>query len=86
MRQLTFKGCKYLDFSDHYAAKKEMIQTHEGVKVCWDRPVIDNSYPALVQFCKLRGRLNNPECCLDKEHKQCSDFEIQEHTVININD
>ncbi len=79
--KLTFTGCEHLDFSDNYAAKKEPIGIGNETKICWDRPVIDESFPALVQFCKLRGRLNNPEMCLCEKTKQCSDYVETSHDV-----
>jgi len=81
MRTIKFKACEFLDFSDNYTAKKELIAIRNETKVCWDRPVIDGSYPRLVQFCKKRGRLNNPECCLTEDKKMCSDFNEMEHLV-----
>ena len=89
MKQETtvkFTGCKHLDFSDNYTVKKNLIRVKDGTKVCWNRPVMGSYYPSLVQFCKLRGRLNNPESCLCDEHKQCSDYEETEHEVTNIQD
>lgn len=78
---IKFKGCKHLDFSDNYAAKKELINIGDETKVCWDRPVPDDSYPALVQFCKKCGRLNHPEACLREQDKHCSSYEEYEHEV-----
>lgn len=85
MKKIKFKACKHLDFSDNYSAEKALIDIKGEIKVCWDRPVIDESYPALVQFCKKRGRLNNPECCLSEDNKMCSDYEEIEHKVSNPN-
>jgi len=78
---VKFNGCRHLDFSDNYAAKKSAICINGKTKVCWDRPVIDETYPALVQFCLLRGRLNNPEFCLCEENKRCSDYVDIVHIV-----
>ena len=80
-QEIKFNACEFLDFSDSYSAKKEPISSGGVTKICWDRPVIDSSYPALVQFCKKRGRLNNPECCLYDENKQCTDYKDVEHIV-----
>jgi len=79
--ELKFTACKHLDFSDEYAAKKEPINIMGKEKVCWNRPVIDDTYPKLVQFCKLRGRLNNKDACLFKMTKECSDYDETEHKV-----
>lgn len=79
--EVIFNACKHLDFSDSYNAKKELIGNYGITKVCWDRSVIDDSYPRLVQFCKKRGRLNNPESCLRISDKCCNDYEDFEHIV-----
>ena len=81
METIKFTACKHLDFSDKYSAEKNLISACGKTKVCWNRPVIDNTYPQLVQFCKLRGRMNNPEMCLCEKNKQCSDYEDFEHVV-----
>lgn len=81
LEELTFTGCKHLDYSDNYAAKKEPISVNGETKSCWHRPVLDETYPALVQFCKLRGRMNHPEMCLCEETKQCSDYNEIQHKV-----
>ena len=80
-KEIKFTACEHLDFGDNYAAKKELISSDGQTKVCWDRPVIDESYPKLVQFCKKRGRMNNPEYCLCEKNKGCSDYKDFEHTV-----
>lgn len=81
MTKIKFRACEHLDFSDNYTAKKELINSDHETKVCWNRPVIDASYPSLVQFCKKRGRLNNPEMCLCEKNKRCHDYIEIEHTV-----
>ena len=80
--KIIFTACEHLDFSDNYGAKKEAIVVMGETKVYWHRPVVDESFPALVQFCKLRGRLNNPEMCLCEKTRQCSDYKEHKHTVI----
>lgn len=81
---IKFNACKHLDFSNNYTAKKNAINIKGQTKVCWNRPVIDSTFPALVQFCKLRGRLNNPESCLCEANKQCSDYSDIEHVVDSV--
>ena len=81
MASLKFTACKYLDFSDNYTAEKNLIQVEGEMKVCWNRPVIDDSFPQLVQFCKKRGRMNNPEMCVCVENQQCQDYEDVIHEV-----
>lgn len=80
-QEIKFSACAYLDFSEKYTAHKEPISTPDGVKLCWFRPVPDSSYPALVQFCEKRGRLNSPECCLSEPNKMCSDYTDFEHST-----
>ena len=81
METIKFNACEHLDFSDNYSAKKDLISCNGLIKVCWNRPVPDNSYPALVQFCKKRGRLNSPYSCLCEPLKQCNDYNDIEHIV-----
>ena len=78
-KEIKFKACKYLDFADNYTAKKVLIY---GTKVCWERDVVDVSFPRLVQFCKKYGILNYPESCLREADKMCSDYKEFEHNVI----
>ena len=75
---IEFKACKYLDFEDNYVGcKRQMLG---GGKLFWMRDVsID--YPAMVQFCSKRGRLNNPESCLCESAAQCSDYNDFLHSV-----
>ena len=79
--KIKFTACEHLDFADKYTAKKVLINNF-GTKVCWEREVVDVSFPRLVQFCEKRGRLNNPDCCLREADKMCSDYKEFEHTVI----
>lgn len=79
--EINFLACKHLDFADNYTAKKETIGTKYGTKICWHRPTIDSSYPSLVQFCRLRGRLNYPTACLCQGDKMCSEYNDFNHTV-----
>ena len=53
---LEFNACKQLDFDNNYAAKRQMLGNG---KLFWFRNV-DPDLPRMVQFCKLRGRLNDP--------------------------
>lgn len=82
MSKVEFKACEQLDFSDNYSGKKEIIKQWNGdLKVCWNSPVLDTSYPNLVQFCKLRGRLNNPNNCLYEVNRECSDYKDKLYIV-----
>ena len=81
VEELKFTACKFLDFTDTYSAKKELINNLGVTKLVWHRKVLDTTYPSLVQFCKRIGRLNNAEACLCKLTAQCNDYEEQEHIV-----
>jgi len=79
---MRFNACKYLDFSDNYIAKKQIL----GIgKVFWMRNVRDSTLPAMIQFCSKRGRLNDPEASLCEKHKLCSDYVDFKH-VVNVPD
>lgn len=78
---ITFNACKFLDFSGRYTAEKKSIMLGGTVKVCWNRPVIDASYPSLVQFCQLRGRLDYPDACLSEDKAICIDYIDHQHSV-----
>jgi len=77
MEKVEFKGCKHLDFSDSYSAKKQLLGTGS---VFWLRNV-PSDLPSMVQFCKMRGRLNSPDACIGECKAQCSDYEEIEHNV-----
>ena len=67
---MEFKGCKNLDFDqEKYTCKLVVISNYEG----WERRDVDSNIQ-LCQFCKLRGRLNNPESCIGKDNAICSDY------------
>jgi hypothetical protein len=71
MSKIIFKGCKQLDFEPNYI-NCELVQIANHV--CWERLVVPyENAPRLVQFCKLRGRLNNHFSCVNG-NKQCSEY------------
>ena len=81
-KEITFVACKYLDFSDTYSAKKEIIRTKDGNKICWNRnAAMGLDYSFLVQYCKKFGILHSPFLCLCKLDKDCSDYKAYHHTV-----
>jgi len=84
MTTIKFNGCKHLDFSDNYVAKKQLIALHQ-TKVFWMRENIDPELPTMVQFCKLRGRLNHPEACLSRGKAMCDDY-YEDELVVEINE
>ena len=78
MTKTTFTGCKHLDFETNFLSCKK--QTLADGSVFWLRDV-DPDLPLMVQFCKLRGRLNHPLHCLKVCHAVCRLYEAAEHTV-----
>jgi len=77
---VTFSGCKHLDYEDHFTARKQLLS---GDRVFWMREVSPyEGAPKMVQFCKRRGRINDPEGCLTEEKACCSDFSPAQHTVL----
>ena len=83
MSEIKFTGCQDLDYSESYrpACSRQMLANG---KLFWMRPsyYVDNR---MVQFCKKRGRLNNPESCLCENRAVCSEYEEIEH-IIDVDD
>ncbi|MET4696967.1 hypothetical protein V5J34_004933 [Endozoicomonas sp. NE35] len=79
-QQIKFTACEHLDYSDIYSATCTKEVLHPG-KFFWMRPKSYEGCPQMVQFCKKRGRLNNPEACLCERNKHCDDYKEYEHTV-----
>lgn len=77
---ISFKACEYLDFSDTYSAEKHLISVGGCPKAFWMRNV-EADLPSMVQFCKLRGRLNEPQACLDAGHAYCDKYNEVTHTL-----
>ena len=74
---MKFKGCKHLDFSqDNYMCELVGISKHVG----WERRDPEGKLQ-LCQFCKLRGRLNDPEACIGDGNAMCNDYEEIEHII-----
>ena len=76
MCNVRFTACKYLDFSDNYFAKKQLLS---GGKVFWLREAPYEGAARMVQFCKKRGRINFATGCTSVETAVCSDYEEIEH-------
>ena len=75
--KINFKACKHLDYSDAYTAKKKLMSSNY---VFWLRNVPEDM-PRMVQFCKLRGRLNHHEACIGSCNAQCGEYSETEHSV-----
>lgn len=76
--KVEFEACESLDFKPNYTAKRQMLA---GGKLFWIRPVLDSSYPSMVQFCKKRGRQNSPTACLCEKDKMCNDYKTISHII-----
>ena len=76
---MKFTACKYLDFTNNYSAHKQPLV--DTGKVCWRRPSCYEGAPEMVQFCRKRGRLNNPYHCTTNELARCDLYEDYEHDV-----
>jgi len=78
MEEIKFNGCKHLDFEPNYGGcKRQLLGSGE---LFWIRNTAPDN-PSMVQFCKQRGRLNNPEACLNEKNKQCSDYKMIQHVI-----
>lgn len=79
-RTIEFNGCKHLDYSDGYTGctKKHF----KGIYVYWERDDRWNHEGARrdVQFCKLRGRLNDRSACIEGG-ACCGEYENMLHSV-----
>ncbi len=67
---VEFEACEHLDYEPHYGNCKRQLISCGGTKLCWMRAINKD----LVQFCKLRGRINSPTGCLDEKKAGCSEF------------
>jgi len=76
---VEFTACEHLDFEPKYAGcKRQMLGNG---KLFWMRPDYGTDNPRMVQFCKKRGRLNNPESCTKEGNAQCSDYKEFNHVI-----
>lgn len=73
------KGCKHLEYDETKYSPNCSIVELGGEHANWERKECD---PFSVQFCDLRGRLNQKTACTRWELKQCYEYEEQEHEVI----
>lgn len=75
---MKFIACKHLDYDTEYSnCKRQVLGSGH---VFWLRDV-EPDLPRMVQFCKLRGRINSPQGCTCKQHAHCSEYEDSEHEV-----
>lgn len=73
--KVKFNACEHLDYEPNYGNCKRQLISCGETKLCWKRPL------DLVQFCKLRGRINNPVGCLTENNAVCSEFNEIERIV-----
>jgi hypothetical protein len=78
---IKFTACKNLDFDkSKYCASLAPIQSSGTTKLTWERRDPDGNLQ-LCQFCKLDGRHNDPESCLNYNKRDCPDYEDFEHII-----
>jgi len=65
--------CKFLDYEGTYPACS-LQESADGTKF-WLRPAPYAGAPTAVQFCALRGRLNDMLACTSRAKALCSDYE-----------
>ena len=65
-------GCKHLDYTeDKFLNCKLCTIEPEGWKY-WERMVVPyEGAPVKVQFCKLKGRINEIFACINKDEMMC---------------
>jgi len=71
-------GCKYLDYETNYDDCQIRTIEPEGWKY-WERGERWMTYkgaPRNVQFCKLRGRINDIFSCINPNERPC--YEVVE--------
>jgi len=73
------KGCKHLLYDENNLGNNCTIARLGNENAVWERAGCD---PKLVQFCKLRGRLNDMDACTSAKLARCGEFEDYEHTII----
>ena len=72
----THKGCRHLDYEPHFI-DCTLVKTDEGWYWRRDNPPYAGA-PVHVQFCKLRGRINEPFDCLEPGYMGC--YEAQDNS------
>lgn len=63
-------GCKHLDYSDNYPGC-ELQELPTGLKFWQRKEVPYEGAPVNVQFCKLRGRINDIFSCASAVGMTC---------------
>lgn len=75
--KVEFTACEHLDFEPNYGKSNRQLIMCGETKLCWRRAINGD----LVQFCKLRGRINNPVGCVNKENASCSEYNDVERSI-----
>ena len=77
------RACKHLDYTEGKYGPDITLQTLDGfdteVKYWLRGPTWTDggSNPAKVQFCKLRGRINDIFSCYNIGERSCHDMEVK---------
>ena len=84
MSKIKFTACAHLSFDKAKYGESCALNLLGGaqLKAVWFRrePPYPGA-PRLVQFCNLRGRINDPTACLRKCDAVCGDYEDFEHSL-----
>lgn len=74
------KPCKHLDYETEFIGCELQVMS-DGVKF-WQRQDIPyEGAPINVQFCKLRGRVNNIWSCYQNSNMGCYQPEVNDETT-----
>ena len=77
------RACKHLDYTEGKYGPDITLQILDGFDVevkYWLRGAVwtdGGANPAKVQFCKLRGRINDPFSCYNIGERSCHDMEVK---------
>jgi len=74
---MTHIGCKHLDYERKYGGCHIETIEPEGWKYWYRDVVVAEDCPRKVQFCKLRGRINDIFSCINPGERPC----YEENTV-----
>jgi hypothetical protein len=73
---MALKPCKHLDYESEFLHC--VLKQIEEVRY-WERdPIIHEGLPTHVQFCRLRGRINEIVACYNPGEKHCYEEKTDE--------
>ena len=65
------KACRHLDHDKEKYPSCDLVQVPGMDVKYWFRREVDPSLPQKVQFCKLRGRINDVFSCYNEGERAC---------------